>query len=408
MRMRWDWFNRFDGVKKLVKPLAWTLAPASLIHPLAYWLAWIDWRADLITHFREPALAVSLVGSLALISRSRRLALGLGLLALWQAWGLTLCYWPNPVPPQARSRERLRVLTANLLVDNNDRERLIQLVREERPDVVGLIEVTSGWIAGLETIRSEYSHRFEYPFDEDGQGIALWMKKQPLSVERFSSIARGGIPAIHAVIDFAGKPRDLWVLHFRSPLLRNSTLPIGREFEALASIIQRQGGSSLVVGDFNSTDGSPHFWRFLESSGLRDSRLGFGRQGSWPTWIPYRIGIDHAFLSNDLAVADRRLGSNIGSDHFPLIIDVAPSESSATNRSAQDSHSTGSPGSSDEANLARSACWRNVASFSRSDVSSFSARTGSAPISSVVFEPQPGPKASIKASRTSSDALIHR
>src|SRR5262249_38286126 len=81
--------------------------------------------------------------------------------------------------------------------------------------------------------------------------------------------------------------------------------------------------------DLNTTAGSPHFAEFLRVSGLRDSRFGFGPQPSWPTWSPLRLTIDHAFLSADLAVAGRRPGPDIGSDHYPLILDLAPAAETA-------------------------------------------------------------------------------
>ena len=82
------------------------------VHPLASWLARVDWRADLVAHFREPAMVVSIL-AVALMSRIRRpIAVGLGLLASWQVWGLSLCWWPNPVPPDSRSSARLRALVA--------------------------------------------------------------------------------------------------------------------------------------------------------------------------------------------------------------------------------------------------------------------------------------------------------
>jgi endonuclease/exonuclease/phosphatase family metal-dependent hydrolase len=62
---------------------------------------------------------------------------------------------------------------------------------------------------------------------------------------------------------------------------------------------------------------------------------GFGREGSWPSWLPspLRIAIDHAFVSNDLAVVARRLGPKIGSDHLRLIFELAPAATNPGMRS---------------------------------------------------------------------------
>jgi endonuclease/exonuclease/phosphatase (EEP) superfamily protein YafD len=35
------------------------------------------------------------------------------------------------------------------------------------------------------------------------------------------------------------------------------------------------------------------------------------------------VPLDHCLISNGLAVRARRLGPSIGSDHFPLVFDVA-------------------------------------------------------------------------------------
>ena len=397
-----------------MRRLGWTLAVASIVHPLASWLARFDWRADLFAHFREPALVVSLAAAAAMAAVRRPVAAVLGVLALWQGWGLASCSWPNPVLPDANSSARLRVLAANVLITNTDQESLIRLVRRERPDVLGLIEVSDAWLAGLEPIRSEFPYRYDYPFDDhglglddDGSGLALWLRERPIAVDRVLEVAPGGMPAVHAVVDFAGKPRDLWLIHFRSPFDRPDELPPGEEFMALAASIRKDDDSTLVIGDFNSTDGSPHFGRFLDASKLRDSRLGFGRQGSWPAWSPYRIGIDHAFLTPDLAVLDRRLGPGIGSDHLPLILDVAPASIPETKGPVQASQSSSGSGSA-SANLTRSTSRRNATRRSTSVASNRPASLGSATISSVVFDPQPGPNAPIKAPRTTSEDAISR
>ncbi len=397
---------KFALARKLAKPLAWALAAGSLVHPLATWLARLDWRADLVAHFREPALALSLLAAAAMARVRRPVAVGLGLLALGQGWGLALCSWPNPVPPDSRSLAGLRVLLANVLVENEDRDALIRLIRRELPGVVGVLELSRGWSETLEAVRRDYPHRYEFPDDDSGRGIGLYLRLRPPSVEFIPALAPGGMPAIHALIEFDGRPRHLWLVHLVSPFERPAGLPLGREFDALAARVRDHGGSTLVLGDLNTTDGSPHFGRFLASSGLRDSRLGFGRQPSWPAWSPYRIALDHAFLSPDLAVRGRRLGPAIGSDHFPLILDVAPARESRK-PTAQPSQSSTDFGDS-PANLARSASRRNSISRSESSGPSRPEGAGAAAISSVVFDAQAGPKAAIRASRTPSEAAISR
>jgi len=57
------------------------LVGAALIHPAATLLGRLDWRADLITHFRELALAVMLIAIAGLARRHPRIALVLGCLA---------------------------------------------------------------------------------------------------------------------------------------------------------------------------------------------------------------------------------------------------------------------------------------------------------------------------------------
>jgi len=78
----------------------------------------------------------------------------------------------------------------------------------------------------------------------------------------------------------------------------------------------------ILLGDLNITSWSPHFQDLLESSGLRDSRLGWGIQPTWPAnpWL-LRIPIDHALVSRDVRVIARRTGPAIYSDHRPIVLD---------------------------------------------------------------------------------------
>lgn len=306
-----------------IAPLA-GLVGLALVHPTATLLGRLDWRADLITHFREPALAMTLTVLAGLVRRHPRIATAIACLAVVQAAPLARYAGSNPIRADARAPERLRVLMANLWVDNTRYEDLERLIRRERPDIVGLVELTPEWVAGLAAIRDEFPYRVEAPTGTSG--LALWFREPPRVIDPPAPPLPGASPFLHAEFTFAGRPRHLWLVHPTMPFVRKDRA----ELPALAALIGRARGSRIVIGDLNTTEGSPWFSDFVRDIGLRDSRHGFGRQPSWPTDWPYRIALEHAFVSGDLAVVARRLGPTIGSDHFPLILDLAPAAASAT------------------------------------------------------------------------------
>jgi endonuclease/exonuclease/phosphatase (EEP) superfamily protein YafD len=86
-----------------------------------------------------------------------------------------------------------------------------------------------------------------------------------------------------------------------------------------------QDGPTIVVGDFNATPWSYPFRRLISSTDLSNSARGFGLDLSYPAdGNPLiRVPIDHLLFSDGLAVVDRRLGPAMGSDHFPLTVDLA-------------------------------------------------------------------------------------
>ena len=83
-------------------------------------------------------------------------------------------------------------------------------------------------------------------------------------------------------------------------------------------------GPLLLLGDLNITPWSHPYRRLMRDSGLSDGATGFGVQPTWPAgkpplWIP----IDHTLHSEAVVVLDRRVGPDLGSDHYPVIVDFA-------------------------------------------------------------------------------------
>lgn len=330
--------------------LALAASLPALVHPAARLMARSDWRADLLTHFQVPALAASIVGAVAMgtLGRNRWASATLAALAVSQAMAvLKYDLSGNPALPAPGNPPRLRVLMANVLATNPDHGAVLDLVRRERPDVIALVEFSAPWRRAMGPLRDSYPHRVEFPAGT--RGIALY-SSLPILEEPGPRVVRpggDGNPALVATLEFDGEPMHLWILHPPSPLGGDGRARGRAEFLGLARLIAGRPGPTLVVGDMNRTDGSPSFDDFLRVSRLRDSRLGFGRQPSWPVGSPYRIPIDHAFVSPELAVVGRRLGPPIGSDHLPMLVELAPAgagrararTTSATQRSASASSS---------------------------------------------------------------------
>jgi endonuclease/exonuclease/phosphatase (EEP) superfamily protein YafD len=44
---------------------------------------------------------------------------------------------------------------------------------------------------------------------------------------------------------------------------------------------------------------------------------------TWSYYLPYRLLIDHAFVSDEWLLRRREVGPALGSDHRPLIVDLA-------------------------------------------------------------------------------------
>ena len=255
---------------------------------------------------------------------------------MFQIVPLVRCYGPNPVPPDPTRPERLRILVVNVLETNTNYAAGAALIRRERPDIVGLIEMSPKWITGLAATRvdRDYPYRQDWPLG--GMGMSLWFRRG-LPRPELRPVMYGFNPAMVARLDWAGRRRTVWLVHPMNPFYAGMRSLV--EIDALGRTIagEQEAGSdsTLVLGDLNRTDGSPHFGRLLKRTRLRDSRIGFGPQPSWPTWSPYRIAIDHAFVTSDLAVTERRLGPPIGSDHLPLIVEVAPAATNSATQAAQ-------------------------------------------------------------------------
>lgn len=288
---------------------------------VAYVLSRIPiWPWALLEHFRlQFAVGGSVVMALAAALRMAGYFDVAAVATILQVLPLTadVCQSPAALPVDGVA---LRVLVLNVETENDRFDLVRQLIAAEDPDVVGLVEVDRRWLAGVAPAVAGYPGRIESPRD-DNFGVALYARGE---LRGAAEIVGGELPTVFAELALRGARLRVILTHPPPPVSRGV---LAMQYAQLAALARRVPGPEPVIlmGDLNATPWSQPLRWLHDHTGLCDSRAGFGMQLSWNARAPaqlLRIPIDHLLASCTIGVADRRIGSAVGSDHLPVLLDL--------------------------------------------------------------------------------------
>jgi endonuclease/exonuclease/phosphatase (EEP) superfamily protein YafD len=272
---------------------------------------------ELATFFRpQYAILLGIAALAAVVLRRFRVAVTAAVLALVNVVVI------SQVPLAASSGDapapQLRMLLVNLEYGNTEHERVSRLVGEVDPDVIGFTELTPAWVDGLEEALEPYPNRVLAP-EEGAYGVGLYTRL-PLSDARIEHVPREGPPSAVGVVAVDRRSLDVVVTHVHTPFAG----PIhGRQFDALADRRAGLGDRLAICGDFNAVPWSEPVRELSEQAELGSLHGRYGSDGSWPSNSLFRLPIDNCLVSDGVAVVDASVGGDIGSDHLPLIVDLA-------------------------------------------------------------------------------------
>jgi endonuclease/exonuclease/phosphatase (EEP) superfamily protein YafD len=220
--------------------------------------------------------------------------------------------------------DTLVLASCNLLFGNPDHEGLRELLAHEEPDVVVCTEVSRSWKRTLDGLDA-YPHRFYSPppetWNRETWGTAI-LSRRPFARTALVPVPSGASrPIMEAVV-----PLDDHAVTVRGahPMRPGKPWRLALRDEVLAVLGELEWDAfGVVAGDLNVTSTSPRFRALLRESGLRDSRLGFGRQPTFALLDP-RLGpwvaIDHVAVGDGLRVEERRTVVLGGSDHRAVVV----------------------------------------------------------------------------------------
>ena len=274
------------------------------------------------------ALALPICAAMVLAVRARLLA-GL-LVALAVALGAdVLRTESNSAQATARRDMRdddaaVRVAFSSLFIRNDDTGKLVAWLKVSDPDVVVATEVSPRRVAQMAEAMVEFPFRMleprEHPF-----GMVVY-SRYPISGETVTELTGGTPPArvpIMLTVDVETPAGLLHVagLHLFPPMTPQRLAWRNEQLAIAGDVLAEVDAPKLVVGDFNATPWSAGLRAFRSENDLS----GFNTRATWPVWLGFAgIPLDHAFVSRDLRIFGIETGPDIGSDHRPVLIDIAP------------------------------------------------------------------------------------
>ncbi|ASW53955.1 endonuclease/exonuclease/phosphatase family protein [Plantactinospora sp. KBS50] len=275
--------------------------------------------------FTPYAALAALAGTALLLGLRRwRPALLAGLAALALAGAVLPRMLPDPGP--AAGGPTVRVLTANLWLGNADPGALVDLVRDNRVDVLTVQEFTPDIAAALDRLGLAELLPYRQLNPEVGSTGSGLYSRFPIAAGGIRRNA-GGFSQAHGTIRPPGAaPVVVESAHPMAPYALSAVGDWRTDLTAEPRATP-EGTLRILAGDFNATLDHPPL-RALLGSGYADAadRVGAGWQG---TWGPYDgdlippVAIDHVLVDRRIAVRAVGVHRLPHSDHRALLAELA-------------------------------------------------------------------------------------
>lgn len=258
---------------------------------------------------------------------------------------LALLYGPHLAPkaPAPAGGAEFRVLSFNVGAARGLTRpaAVVQAIRAANPDVVCLVETPGDLEATIGDALQE-----TYPYRASSTSMFVF-SRFPLTDIRTAVLRTGAKDSLHATLEVDHRLLSLTAVHLQRvdgfPGLRSGPVPLLRSARGFATdardaavremmpLLRDEGGTRILVGDFNLTPTSQSHQ--ILSAELQDAfvEAGWGLGHTYPTMlrtlglavsIPM-VRIDYIFHSHDLIARRAWVGTDGGSDHLPVIADLA-------------------------------------------------------------------------------------
>jgi endonuclease/exonuclease/phosphatase (EEP) superfamily protein YafD len=209
---------------------------------------------------------------------------------------------------------RLKVVSLNLWVGNDDVDKAARFLTEEAADVVVLQEADRLHRPLMERVKGSYPHAY---CPDRVCSIALLSRIPWIEAGKEDVPPRRPLLVWARIAQEGGTVRVIGT-HLSYPFRSEQQ---AAQTQWLIGYLQRQTEPTVIAGDFNLT---PFSWKMLEllhRTGLKIHLLaGF----SWPAHR-YRpaVLLDNVLSTPHFGMLSARVGPSVDSDHRPVIVELA-------------------------------------------------------------------------------------
>ena len=255
-----------------------------------------------------------------------------------EAVGLTLClaYQLRKIYPytllhgtqmgEARGGDdaaHIRLLISNVYMYNEHYRRVCDVIERSNADIVCLVEADHRWEREVRSIEEAYPYTCKCPLGNT-YGMLLY-SRLPLVDPKVRFLVAPDIPSMRAIVQLrSGDEITLFCVHPRPPVPGSTTYGRDAELVVVGREMRREKRPSIVIGDLNDVAWSYTTTLFQRISHTLDPRIGRGMYNSYHADYPFlRYPLDHIFASDDFAIVELRRLAHAGSDHFPILAELA-------------------------------------------------------------------------------------
>ena len=230
----------------------------------------------------------------------------------------------DPDASQEIQSSSFRLVVSNVEMENDQFERWMQVMRQADPDVLVMLEPNTHWLNQVAPLLDRYEYQILHPQD-NWYGMAM-LSRLPFESNELRFMVQDDVPSIDARVRLEnGKQIRIIAVHPRPPEPIRDNDATARDAELTLWGTELAGETTPIVigGDLNDVAWSQTTRLFLRTTGLLDPRRGRGFFNTFHAdhlWM--RFPLDHVFHSKHFTLSRLQRLPHVGSDHFPMQIDL--------------------------------------------------------------------------------------